>query len=144
MKKTYTAKPKDIERKWFLVDAEGEILGRLASKVADILRGKNKVIYTPHMDTGDFVVVINAEKVMVTGKKADQKEYQRFSGYPGGKKEIPFKRMLRTHPERIIERAVRGMIPHNKLGRKIFKKLKVYAGPDHPHQSQRPEPLKIS
>jgi len=144
MKKTYSAKPKDIERKWYLVDAEGEILGRLASKVADILRGKNKVIYTPHMDTGDFVVVINAEKVVVTGKKADQKEYQRYSGYPGGLKKIPYKRMLKTHPERIIEHAVRGMIPHNKLGRQIYKKLKVYAGQDHPHQSQSPEPVKVS
>ncbi|MDP8236015.1 MAG: 50S ribosomal protein L13 [Candidatus Erginobacter occultus] len=142
--KTFSAKPADIEKKWYLVDAEGQVLGRMATRIADILRGKDKPIYTPHMDTGDFVVVINAEKVVVTGKKAEQKEYQRYSGYPGGLKKIPFQRMLKTHPERIVEHAVRGMIPHNRLGRAIIKKLKVYAGPMHPHESQQPELLKIS
>ena len=116
----------------------------MATRIADILRGKDKPIYTPHMDTGDFVVVINAEKVVVTGKKAEQKEYQRYSGYPSGLKKISFQRMLNTHPERIIEHAVRGMIPHNRLGRAVIKKLKVYAGPAHPHASQQPELLKIS
>lgn len=116
----------------------------MATGIADLLRGKNKPIYTPHMDTGDFVVVINAEKVVVTGKKAEQMEYQRYSGYPGGLKKIPYKRMMETHPERIIEHAVRGMIPHNRLGRAMIKKLKVYAGSDHPHEAQRPEVLEIS
>ncbi len=134
----------DIDKKWYVVDAEGQTLGRMATRIADILRGKHKPIYTPHMDTGDFVVVINAEKVVVTGKKAEQKEYQRYSGYPGGLKKISFQRMLNTHPERIIEHAVRGMIPHNRLGRAVIKKLKVYAGPAHPHESQQPELLKIS
>jgi len=142
--KTFSARPTDIERKWYLVDAEGQTLGRMATRIAVILRGKDKPIYTPHMDTGDFVVVINAEKVVVTGRKADQKEYQRYSGYPGGLKKIPFKRMLKTHPERIVEHAVRGMIPHNRLGRAMIRKLKVYAGPEHPHQAQQPEVLKIS
>jgi len=140
--KTYSAKPKDIEKKWYLIDAEGQVLGRLATRIADILRGKNKTIYTPHLDTGDFVVVINAEKVMVTGKKAQQKEYQRYSGYPGGLKKIPYERMIKRHPERVIEHAVRGMVPHNRLGRAILKKLKVYAGPSHPHEAQHPEVLK--
>lgn len=142
--KTFSARPADIEKKWYVVDAEGQILGRMATRIADILRGKDKPIYTPHMDTGDFVVVINAEKVVVTGKKAEQKEYQRYSGYPSGLKKITFQRMLNTHPERIIEHAVRGMIPHNRLGRAVIKKLKVYAGPAHPHESQQPELLKIS
>ncbi len=142
--KTFSARPADIEKKWYLVDAEGQVLGRMATRIADILRGKDKPIYTPHIDTGDFVVVINAEKVVVTGKKAEQKEYQRYSGYPGGLKKISYQRMLKTHPERIVEHAVRGMIPHNRLGRAIIKKLKVYAGSEHPHQSQQPELLKIS
>ncbi len=142
--KTFSARPTDIEKKWYLIDAEGQTLGRMATRIADILRGKDKPIYTPHMDTGDFVVVINAEKVVVTGKKAQQKEYQRYSGYPGGLKKIPYRRMLQTHPERIVEHAVRGMIPHNRLGRAIIKKLKVYAGPKHPHEAQQPELLKLS
>lgn len=142
--KTYSARPKDINKKWYLIDAEGQILGRLATRIADLLRGKNKTIYTPHMDTGDFVVVVNAEKVVVTGKKAQQKEYQRYSGYPGGLKKIPYSQMLKRHPERIIEHAVRGMVPHNRLGRVIVKKLKVYAGPEHPHAAQDPEILKIT
>lgn len=141
--KTYSAKPKDIQRKWYLVDADGLILGRMATRIADILRGKDKPIFTPHLDTGDFVIVINAEKVRLTGRKPEQKEYQRYSGYPGGLKKITFRRMLETHPERIIEHAVRGMIPHNRLGRAVIKKLKVYAGPDHPHEAQMPEVLKI-
>ncbi|MFH1037738.1 MAG: 50S ribosomal protein L13 [PVC group bacterium] len=141
--KTFSAKPAEIERKWYLVDAEDQVLGRMATRIADLLRGKNKPIYTPHVDTGDFVVVINAEKVAVTGKKAEQKEYQRYSGYPGGLKRIPYKRMLQTHPERIVEHAVRGMVPHTRLGRAIIKKLKVYAGPDHPHEAQQPEVLKM-
>ena len=142
--KTFSAKPKDIERRWYLIDAKDQVLGRMATRIADLLRGKNKPIYTPHMDTGDFVVVVNAEKVVVTGRKAEQKEYQRYSGYPGGLKRIPYKRMLRTHPERIIEHAVRGMIPHNRLGRAVIKKLKVYAGPNHPHEAKQPEILKIN
>jgi len=133
--KTYSAKPKDIERKWYLIDAKDQVLGRMSTRIADLLRGKSKPIYTPHMDTGDFVVVINAEKVIVTGKKAEQKEYQRYSGYPGGLKKIPYRRMMDTHPERIIEHAVRGMIPHNRLGRAMIKKLKVYAGSNHPHEA---------
>jgi len=141
--KTFSARPKDIERKWYLIDAEGQVLGRMATRIADLLRGKNKPIYTPHMDTGDFVVVINAEKVVVTGRKAEQKEYQRYSGYPGGLKRISYQRMLEKFPERIIEHAVRGMIPHNRLGRVMIKKLKVYAGPDHPHGAQQPEILII-
>lgn len=141
--KTYSAKPKDVQRKWHLIDADGLILGRMATRIADILRGKDKPIYTAHIDTGDFVVVINAEKVRLTGRKTEQKEYQRYSGYPGGLKKIPFRRMLEKHPERIIEHAVRGMIPHNRLGRAVIKKLKVYAGPEHPHEAQQPELLKI-
>ncbi len=139
--KTYSAKPKELEKKWYLIDADGQVLGRLATRIADILRGKDKPIYTPHIDTGDFVVVINAEKVMVTGKKAQQKEYQRYSGYPGGRKVIPYKTMLKEHPERIIEHAVRGMIPHNRLGRAMIKKMNVYAGSEHPHEAQQPEVL---
>ena len=142
--KTYSAKPKDIKKNWYLIDAEDQVLGRLATRVADILRGKNKPIYTPHIDTGDFLIIINAEKVIVTGKKNQQKEYKRYSGYPGGPKLIPYRRMLKKHPERIIEHAVRGMVPHNRLGRAMLKKLKVYAGPDHPHAAQEPEILKLN
>ncbi|MEA1928684.1 MAG: 50S ribosomal protein L13 [Candidatus Auribacterota bacterium] len=142
--KTYSAKPKDVERKWYLIDAQDRVLGRMATRIADILRGKHKPIYTPHIDTGDFVVVINAEQVRVTGKKAEQKEYRRYSGYPGGLKKIPYKRMMKTHPERIIEYAVRGMVPHNRLGRAMMKKLKVYAGSAHPHAAQAPELLELS
>ena len=142
--KTFSAKLQEIKRKWYLIDADSQVLGRLSTRIADILRGKNKVIYTPHLDTGDFVIVINAEKVLVTGAKARQKEYKRYSGYPGGLKLIPYSRMLKRHPERIIEHAVRGMIPHNRLGRKVMKKLKVYAGTKHPHAAQRPEVLEIN
>ncbi len=139
--KTYIPKLAEIERKWCLVDAEGKILGRLASRLAQILSGKDKPIYTPHMDVGDFVVVINAEKVKVTGGKEKKKIYYRHTGYPGGLKERTYEKLLSLRPEDIIRKAVRGMIPKNKLGRQMFKKLKVYAGSEHPHQAQRPEKL---
>ena len=143
MRKTYSAKPHEVERKWYVVDAEGKTLGRLATEIAKILRGKHKPIYTPHVDTGDYVIVINADKVRVTGKRLDQKIYYRHSGYIGGLKAVPLRRMLETHPERVIEHAVKGMLPKNRLGRKMYKKLKVYASPDHPHQAQKPEPLEL-
>ena len=143
MRKTYSAKPNEIERTWFVVDAEGKTLGRLATEIARILRGKHKPIYTPHVDTGDYVVVINADKVRVTGKRLDQKIYYRHSGYMGGLKAVPLRRMLETHPERVIESAVKGMLPKNRLGRAMYKKLKVYASPDHPHQAQQPQPLEL-
>ena len=139
--RTYTPKANDIEHHWWVVDAAGQPLGRLATKIATVLRGKHKPMYTPHLDTGDNVVVINAEKVVLTGNKADQKTYFRHTGYMGGDKHIPFRRMIETHPERVIELAVKGMIPKNALGRAMRKKLKVYAGADHPHQGQAPEPL---
>lgn len=141
--KTLTPKANDIERQWWVVDAEGMALGRLATEVARILRGKHKPIYTPHLDTGDHVIVVNASKVALSGKKADQKTYFRHSGYMGGEKHIPFKRMISTHPERVIELAVKGMLPKNALGRHMKEKLRVYAGPEHPHQSQNPQPLTI-
>lgn len=141
--KTFVPQKEQIEKKWWLIDADGIVLGRLATKVADIIRGKNKPAYTPFFDTGDFVIVINAEKLKVTGKKDEQKSYYRHSGYMGGIKETSFKRMLENHPERIIVHAVKGMLPKNKLNRKILKKLKVYAGSDHKHSAQQPEVLKI-
>jgi len=143
--RTDYAKPDEIatQRKWYVVDAQDYVLGRLATQIASILRGKHKPNFAPHQDVGDFVVVINAEKIQLTGRKADQKYYFRHSGYPGGEKIIPFKRMLERHPERIIEHAVRLMLPKNALGRKMFKKLKVYAGSEHPHQAQNPQPLKF-
>ncbi len=141
--KTYTPKADDIERRWWLVDAGGKPLGRLASSVARILRGKHKPMYTPHLDTGDHVIVINAEEVRLTGRKADQKTYFRHSGWMGGEKEISFKRMIRTRPEQVIELAVKGMLPKNNLGREMRKKLRVYAGSEHPHESQQPEPLEL-
>lgn len=141
--KTYTARKEDIERKWYLIDAEGKVLGRLASKVATILRGKHKPIYTPHLDTGDYVIVINASKVRLTGKKPKQKHYYRYSGYPGGLKSIRYDKLLAERPTRIIEAAIKGMLPHNKLGRAMSKKLKVYAGPEHQHQPQKPEVLDV-
>jgi len=136
-------KPDKVEREWFVVDAEGKTLGRLASEIARILRGKHKPNYSPSVDVGDYVIVINAEKVRVTGRKLDQKIYYRHSGYPGGLKEIRLRDMLAKHPTRVIEHAVRGMLPKNRLGRRMFKKLKVYAGPDHPHHAQRPKPLDL-
>jgi large subunit ribosomal protein L13 len=142
--KTYVPKLAEIEQRWFLVDAEGVTLGRLATQIATILRGKHKPMYTPHLDTGDYVVVINAEKVNVTGKKEEQKRYYRHSGYPGGFRSTSLTDMFAKHPERVIESAVRGMIPHTNLGRDQFKKLKVFAGTTHPHAAQKPEPLKLS
>lgn len=141
--KTYTPKADEIEHRWWLVDAEGVPLGRLATRVARVLRGKHKPMYTPHLDTGDHVVVVNAARVALTGNKAEQKTYFRHSGYMGGEKLIPFKRMIQTHPERVIERAVKGMLPKNKLGRQMRKKLRVYGGPEHPHESQKPEPMEV-
>ncbi len=142
--KSYMARKEDVERKWYLIDAEGQVLGRLASVIARIIRGKHKPIFTPHVDTGDFVVVINAEKIKLTGKKLEGKVYYYHSGYPGGLKMISAKKMLAQKPERMIEEAVWGMIPKGRLGRKMIKKLKVYRGPDHPHRAQNPEPLEIS
>jgi large subunit ribosomal protein L13 len=141
--KTYVATPADRERNWVLVDAEGKTLGRLATQVADILRGKRKPTYTPHVDVGDFVVVINAEKIAVTGNKLAGKRYYRHSGYPGGLRYRTLEDMLERRPEEVIRLAVKGMLPRNRLARKQLTKLKVYAGPDHPHQAQKPEPLEI-
>ena len=141
--KTYMATPSTIERKWYVVDAEGQTLGRLASEVATVLRGKHKPTYTPHLDTGDFVIVINAEKVKLTGRKESQKMYYRFTGYVGNLKKITYKTMMEKHPDRIIQLAVKGMIPHNVLGRQVMDKLHVYAGSEHPHQAQKPEVLEI-
>ncbi len=141
--KTYVTKPAEVERSWYLVDAEGQTLGRLATKIATILRGKHKPIYSPSVDCGDYVVVINAEKVHVTGRRMDQKKYYRHSGYPGGIKEIGLREQLEKHPNRVIELAVKGMLPKNVLGRKMFKKLKVYAGPEHNHHAQAPELLEL-
>ena len=136
--KTYSAKPLEVERKWYLIDAEGEVLGRLATKIANILRGKNKPEYTPHVDTGDFVIVINAEKVVVTGKKETDKIYYHHTGFPGGLKSASVKEVREKFPERLIEYAVKGMLPHNTLGDEQFQKLKVYAGSEHPHAAQKP------
>ncbi|WP_200774201.1 50S ribosomal protein L13 [Thermosyntropha lipolytica] len=133
------AKPAEIERKWYVIDASGQPLGRLASEVAAILRGKHKPIYTPHVDTGDYVIVINAEKIVLTGDKLNKKMYRHHSGYPGGLKEMSYRDLLQKKPEKAIELAVKGMLPHNRLGRKMFKKLKVYRGSEHPHQAQKPE-----
>jgi large subunit ribosomal protein L13 len=139
--KTYSAKPTEVERKWYIVDAQGCVLGRLASFVAVRLRGKHKPIYTPHVDTGDHVVVINAEKIALTGKKWDEKLYHRHSGYMGGLKSMTAKQLLEKRPEDLVTRAVRGMLPKNRLGRNMLKKLKVYAGSEHPHVAQKPETL---
>ncbi len=141
--KTRSIKASEIERDWFLIDAEGLVLGRLASKIATILRGKNKPEFTPHLDVGDHVIVINAEKVVLTGKKELQKEYFYHTGYPGGGKHIDFLDLKAKNPARVIEIAVKGMLPSNRLGRQMRKKLKVYAGPDHPHEAQRPKELKL-
>lgn len=136
--KTYSAKPLEVDRKWYVVDAEGAMLGRLAVEVANLLRGKNKPQYTPHVDTGDFVVVVNADKIAVSGNKETDKLYRSHSGYPGGFKEISFKDMMKKDATRAIEKAVRGMLPHNTLGDEQFQKLKVYAGSEHPHAAQKP------
>jgi large subunit ribosomal protein L13 len=141
--KTYVAKPSAIEKKWYVVDAKGKTLGRLATVVADTLRGKRKPIYTPNIDTGDFVIVINAEQIVVTGNKPEQKIYYHHSGYPGGLKEETYAKLLARRPEEIVRRAVRGMLPHNKLGRAQIRKLKIYTGAEHPHEAQMPEALEI-
>lgn len=141
--KTFMPKAEDIGRKWYVVDAEGQVFGRLASQVANILRGKLKPIYTPHLDTGDFVIIINADKVVLTGKKLDQKFYYHHSGYAGGLKETAYRKLLAEKPEFAIRRAVVGMLPKGPLGRKMAKKLKVYSGPNHEHQAQKPEEYKL-
>jgi len=141
--KTYYAKPGEVERAWVLIDATYQVLGRLASTAAQILKGKHKPQYTPHVDTGDFVVIINASKIKVTGAKATDKSYFSHSGYPGALKEVSFARAMERYPERVIERAVKGMLPKNTLGRAQGKKLKVYAGPEHPHQAQRPQEIEL-
>jgi len=141
--KTYSATPKDIDRRWYIVDAEGMVLGRLASEVAKIIRGKHKPMYTPHMDTGDFVIVINASKVQVTGRKAEQKTYFRHTGYIGHWRDVPFKEMMVKHPDWVIQLAVRRMLPKGNLGRAMLKKLKVHVGPDHPYEAQCPEKIEI-
>jgi len=139
--KTKSAKNEEVERKWFVIDAEGEKVGRMCSQIAHILRGKHKPSYTPHIDCGDHVIVINAEKVRFTGQKMDQKEYQTYSGYPGGQKTATARELLEKRPIRVVELAVKGMLPKNRLGRQMFRKLFVYEGPDHPHAAQQPETL---
>lgn len=141
--RTFSAKPHEIEREWYVVDASGQTLGRLATRIASVLRGKHKPTFTPHVDCGDFVIVVNAHKIRVTGRKMDQKFYHRHSGYPGGLKSTSLRDQLNRHPERVIESAVRGMLPKNRLGRRMVRKLKVYASPNHPHQAQQPKPLEF-
>lgn len=141
--KTFSAKPDAVQRDWYLVDANGKTLGRLAAEIATRLRGKHKAEYTPHVDTGDYIVVINAEKIAVTGKKATDKMYHHHSGYPGGLKSFSFEKLIERAPERVLQRAVKGMLPRNPLGRAMFKKMKVYAGESHPHAAQQPLELKI-
>ena len=141
--KTYQAKKEELKHQWYLVNAEGKVLGRLASELAKILRGKHKPTFTPHLDTGDFVVVVNAEKVGLTGKKLKDKIYYRHTGYPGGIKEVSAEKLLAKKPTELIRRAVKGMLPKNSLGRQMLRKLKVYAGPDHPHKAQNPVPLEL-
>jgi large subunit ribosomal protein L13 len=143
MQKTWNAKPGEVQQRWFLVDAEGRTLGRLATQIADTLRGKTKPEYTPHVDTGDFVVVVNAEKIQVTGKKLDDKIYYRHSGYPGGLKQRTLREQLDRRPTEVLRAAVKGMMPRNKLARRQITKLKIYAGPEHPHEAQGPEPLPL-
>lgn len=141
--KTYVANAESIERKWFVVDAEGQTLGRLATQVATVLRGKHKPIYTPFLDCGDHVIVINADKIVLSGKKLDQKFYRYHTGYPGGLKETSYRKLMNTKPEKAIELAVKGMLPKNSLGRQMYRKLNVYAGPNHEHAAQKPEPMAI-
>lgn len=140
---TYVTKPNDIKHDWYVVDAQGQTLGRLATRIATVLKGKHKPIYSPSMDTGDYVVVINAEKIVATGRKLDQKIYYRHTGYPGGLRQINLRDQLAKHPERVISAAVRGMLPHNRLGRAMFKKLKVFAGAEHPHAAHKPKTLEL-
>lgn len=141
--KTYYPKADEITREWYVADANGQILGRFATKVAEILMGKHKPTFTPGVDTGDYVIVVNCERIIVTGKKLDDKKYYHHTGYPGGIKEISLRDLLAKHPDRVMQKAVWGMLPHNKHGRKLLKKLKVYAGPDHSHGAQNPKPLEI-
>jgi large subunit ribosomal protein L13 len=141
--KTYVTKPGSVEREWYVVDAEGQTLGRLASRIASVLRGKHKPQYSPAVDVGDYVIVVNADKIRVTGRKMEQKMYYRHSGYPGGLTEITLADQLERYPNRVIHAAVRGMLPRNRLGRNMLKKLKVYAGPEHPHEAQQPKPLEF-
>jgi large subunit ribosomal protein L13 len=141
--KTFSAKASEVPRKWWIIDAKDQVLGQVAVKAANLLRGKEKPVFTPHVDTGDFVIVVNAEKVRVTGKKEDQKTYMSFSGYVGGHKSETFQARRARHPELLIERAIRGMIPHNRLGRSVYRKLKVYRGENHPHSAQQPSPVKL-
>ena len=143
MNKTYMAKPDEVERNWYVVDAAGKTLGRLASEIAQVLRGKHKPEFTPHVDTGDYVIVVNAEKVELTGNKWKDKIHYKHSNYPGGLKQTPYEELRKKKPTFIVEKAVKGMLPHNKLGRQIVKKLKVYEGPDHPHEAQQPEELEL-
>ena len=143
MQKTFVTRPKDIERRWWVVDAEGQTLGRLASKIAPYLTGKNKPIYTPNLDTGDFVIVINCEKIHVTGRKLDNKYYHHHSGYPGGLTSTVLREQMEKHPDRVIRLAVKGMLPSTSLGRQMLKKLKIYAGDEHPHAAQKPEVLEF-
>ena len=144
MRQTYMAKPSTVEKKWYVIDAEGQTLGRLSSEVASILRGKHKPTYTPHIDTGDNVIIINAEKIELSGLKTDTKEYLRYTGYPGGQRIQSFKQVLAKFPERIIEKAVKGMLPKNKLGAALFRNLKVYAGAAHNHESQKPVSINLN
>ena len=141
--KTYYAKPGEVEREWLLVDATDQVLGRLSSEVAQILKGKHKPQYTPHVDTGDFVIVINADKIVLTGNKMEDKKAYRHSGYPGGLKEVPISRMMERDPAKVLEKAIKGMLPKNTLGRQMGKKLKVYAGSEHPHEAQDPRPYTL-
>lgn len=141
--KTTMAKANEVDRKWYVIDAEDKVLGRLATEVATLLRGKHKPIYTPHVDTGDYVIIINADKVKLTGTKWDNKIHASHTGYPGGRREVVYKEIREKHPERVIEYAVKGMLPKSRLGRSMFGKLKVYAGPDHPHEAQKPEVYEV-
>jgi large subunit ribosomal protein L13 len=142
--KTVSAREQDIQRDWYVIDAQGQTLGRLATRVATLLRGKHKSNFTPHVDCGDYVIVVNANKVHVTGQKMSQKKYYRHSGYPGGLKQVSLRDQLQKFPDRVVESAVRGMLPKNRLGRRMFKKLKVYAGPTHPHEAQQPKSFELS
>jgi large subunit ribosomal protein L13 len=142
--KTFSAKASELPRKWWVIDAQDQVLGKVAVKAATLLRGKEKTVFTPHVDTGDFVIVINAEKVRLTGKKEEQKTYMSFSGYVGGHKSENARARRMRHPELLVERAVRGMIPHNRLGRRVYRKLKVYSGDSHPHAAQQPEAVKLT
>ncbi|MCG5217169.1 50S ribosomal protein L13 [Streptosporangium sp. KLBMP 9127] len=142
--RTYSPKPADVQRQWYVIDAADVVLGRLASHVATLLRGKHKAIFAPHVDTGDFVIVINADKIVLTGNKLEQKKAYRHSGYPGGLRAVPYSELMEKRPDRAVEKAVKGMLPKNALGRRMAKKLKVYAGSEHPHQAQQPVPFEIT